>query len=1112
MFGMLIGTFKAVSKSLDDLPAKGIVKAGIAMMVMAKAVDILADAIVEIGKLSLKEIIKGLIGVGGGLIALIAGLKAMNGVKVPMSTAVTILALAKACDILGDALQKFGSMSWDEIKHGLTAMGVALAEFVVTLSLLNKFSGSGSLAGSISMLIAVQSLDELSENLKKFGSMAWGEIGRGLAAMGGALAELGVALGVLGKVAGFSGLLGAATMLVGVQALDELSENLKKFGSMSWGEIGRGLTSMGLALTELGVVFGALGMVASFSGIIGAATILIGVQALDEISENLKIFGSMSWSEIGRGLTAMGIALVELGVVFGALGMLTGVSGILGAATILVGVQGLDEIANALQKFGSMSWSEIGRGLTAMGLALTELGVVFGLLGVLAGPAGILGAGTILIGVQGLDDLANALLKFGSMSWDEVKSGLAAMGGALGELAVGGLLNTLSIIGAHSISEMAEPLGTLADSIKKWSGVTIPANLGLQLAILANGVYAFTFGGLGASAISTVAEPLGILADSVKKWTNVTIPAGLVENFATLADGIKEFTFSGIGASALSTAAAPLGTLADSVKKWATVTVPANIGAQLSSLADGVKSFSWAFMGGWSLNAVAGPLGELADDISKWSSISIPANLSTQISGLSDAVKSFSWAFMGGWSLSAVAGPLGELADDVKKWNDVKIPQNLPKQLTSLSDGVKSFTWAFAGGWSIDSVSGPLGKLANSVKKWNGVVIPEGIGKKLSSIATGVKSFSGVGDISSATKSFGSIAGSASKLGNIKFDYIAKGLVSLAKSLTIFSSSASSLSGIGNSIINNIVTPLQKASSQLSGTGGNLINSLSKGMSSKSSNVSSTITNIISKMISTFNGKKGQFQTAGVALMTQLANGMKKTSSKITSAIGSAMKSAVSAARSYYSSFESAGRSAASGFAAGITANSYMAIARARAMANAAANAAKQALDINSPSKVFRAIGYSVPEGFAMGIDRMGKVVTKASYGMTDRAVDTVSRSISRITDLVNNNIDAQPTIRPVLDLSNVRSGANSINGLLSGRTTLTVGTRSVNSIANTMSNHQNGSNSNDVVSAIKGLRKDISNMPRNSYTFGDITYDDGSNVADAVKTLVRAARVERRV
>jgi hypothetical protein len=56
----------------------------------------------------------------------------------------------------------------------------------------------------------------------------------------------------------------------------------------------------------------------------------------------------------------------------------------------------------------------------------------------------------------------------------------------------------------------------------------------------------------------------------------------------------------------------------------------------------------------------------------------------------------------------------------------------------------------------------------------------------------------------------------------------------------------------------------------------------------------------------------------------------------------------------------------------------------------------------------------------------------------------------------------------------------------------------------------QNGNNS-DVVSAINKLRNDVNNMERATYHIDGITYDDGSNIADAVQSIVRAAKVGRR-
>lgn len=180
-------------------------------------------------------------------------------------------------------------------------------------------------------------------------------------------------------------------------------------------------------------------------------------------------------------------------------------------------------------------------------------------------------------------------------------------------------------------------------------------------------------------------------------------------------------------------------------------------------------------------------------------------------------------------------------------------------------------------------------------------------------------------------------------------------------------------------------------------------------------------------------------------------------------------------------------------------------------MASQAYEAAKQALDINSPSKLFRSLGYSVPEGFAVGIDRMGGLVKKSSEAMADTAFEGTKGVIARLADSISADIDTQPTIRPVLDLSDVQSGASRIGGMLGMRPS--VGVLSSVGTINSMMNArlQNGSN-DDVISAINELGNKIGNSTGDTYTIQGITYDDGSNVVDAVKSLVRAAKVERRI
>jgi hypothetical protein len=58
----------------------------------------------------------------------------------------------------------------------------------------------------------------------------------------------------------------------------------------------------------------------------------------------------------------------------------------------------------------------------------------------------------------------------------------------------------------------------------------------------------------------------------------------------------------------------------------------------------------------------------------------------------------------------------------------------------------------------------------------------------------------------------------------------------------------------------------------------------------------------------------------------------------------------------------------------------------------------------------------------------------------------------------------------------------------------------------------QNGNNNDDVISALKDLKDTMANSSNTTYSINGITYDDGSNVINAVETLVRAARIERRI
>ena len=245
-------------------------------------------------------------------------------------------------------------------------------------------------------------------------------------------------------------------------------------------------------------------------------------------------------------------------------------------------------------------------------------------------------------------------------------------------------------------------------------------------------------------------------------------------------------------------------------------------------------------------------------------------------------------------------------------------------------------------------------------------------------------------------------------------------------------------------------------------------------------------------------------QAAGTAITTE--------GETVKSAAISVALSASKAAKHWlaYMQAYNAGVYVVQGFSRGITASTFMATAAAVTMAQAALNAARALLKINSPSKVFMKVGQSVPEGFSMGIDKLGGMVVGSTTAMAENALNGTRKAIARISDIVNSDIDSQPTIRPVMDLTDVEYGANAIDSLLSMNPSVGAIAK-VQGISASMNNRQNGSNG-DVISAIKDLGSKLGNMSGNTYNVNGVTYDDGSNISDAVKTLIRAARVERRI
>jgi tape measure domain-containing protein len=164
----------------------------------------------------------------------------------------------------------------------------------------------------------------------------------------------------------------------------------------------------------------------------------------------------------------------------------------------------------------------------------------------------------------------------------------------------------------------------------------------------------------------------------------------------------------------------------------------------------------------------------------------------------------------------------------------------------------------------------------------------------------------------------------------------------------------------------------------------------------------------------------------------------------------------------------------------------------------------KDVLGIASPSKEMKKIGRYICEGLTLGIKNNAAQVTKQSNSLGEQTIDALSTPMSAVADLLGSDFDIDPTIRPVLDLSSVQSGAQQINSLFSQQTMDLATTNS--SFASARESRKAESNISSLNSNVKALADAIQNG-----TFGIsddaqiIVYSvlDGKTVGTTVAPIV---------
>ena len=451
--------------------------------------------------------------------------------------------------------------------------------------------------------------------------------------------------------------------------------------------------------------------------------------------------------------------------------------------------------------------------------------------------------------------------------------------------------------------------------------------------------------------------------------------------------------------------------------------------------------------------------------------------------------------------------------DDVNEASSTKVQ----KMLSALT-GAQTMEVANAGGLS--ALGTELTQFGGALEQFDGAldgVNTEQMTSVLNAFSAFVEGLTGITKVD--TSKVDDILAAIQKLGSIDTSSLSANLGTAgsmlstlgAQMVVLFSNAVvangGSVTNAAGTIISNFISSIQARFSLVTAAGLLIGTALAAGISSGSKAVSTAIVGPIMAAHLVAISYVPKFRADGTALVTALANGIGSVS--ISSKFTSKLSTAKSNVRSYYSSFHDAGQHLANGLANGIDSKISSVADKAAQMVAAAIRAARNKAEEASPSKVFYRIGDFIGQGLENGIADSEPGAYAAGASLAEQVKRGAMNSVKMISDLIENGIDDQPVITPVLDLSQIQNGVSSMNGMMTLNPALAVA-GNLSSISSSFNNGSTATN-DDVVRAINKLNKSIAEMPRESTTINGVTYDDGSNINNAVRQLVRAARIERR-
>lgn len=1064
----MAGALATVTIAVNFMP-KNMIAIGTGLIAVSTALLIMASALENMGGMEWNEIAKGLVALGGSLGIMAVGLRAMTGT---LSGSAAMLVAASALAILTPVLSILGAMSWTAIVKGLvslagafTVIGVAGAVLTPLVPTILGLSGAMALIG-----VAVLGL------------------GAGLLAAGTGLSAIAVGFTALAAAgtAGATAVVASLTVIItGIADLipaivAKIGEAIVEFCKVianSAGEIGNAVKEVVLTLVDVliecvpAIADGALKLIA---GVLEAL-----VQYTPQIVDSLFQFLIGVLEGIARNLPGLIQAAIDVLMAFFA-GIVDALKGI-DTATLLQGIVGIGLLAAIMAALSAVAALVPGAmvGVLGMGLVIAELALVLAAVGALAQIPGL--QWLINEGGNLLQGVGTAIGKFIGGIVGGFMSGVSSQFPQIATDLSGFMTNIQPFIqGASAIDpSMMDGVKALAETI-----------LILTAANILEGLTSWFTGG---SSLTGFAEELVPFGTAMKQFSDeiAGIDGEVVANAAvagkTLAEmaatlpnsgGVVGFFAGENDMGAFGDQLVPFGeamkAFADSVAGLdaSVVTEAANAGKAMAEMAStipnsgGVVGF---FAGENDMDAFGEQLVPFGEAMKEFSIAVTGLNADVVVNSVTAGKALMELAntvpnsgglvafFTGENDLDMFGEKLVPFGEAMKQYsiavtgldaNVVVNSANAAKALVELSNNLPNsggiVSW-FTGDNDIASFGEKLVSFGQSfaayyasvstvdVAKLSGVVAQF---RNLVDLANGITSVdtSGMSRFAQDLTNLGNsgIEGFINAFNNASSRVSAAATSMLITFINAANAQKSAVVSTFTTMVNSVISSLTSQQYQFTTIGSTMMTNFITGIRGKDSLARNTFLTMINGCLTTLRNKFYEFNTVGQAVMTNLIAGIRSKDQTARDTFVQIVSGCLTAIRNKYTDFYNAGKYLVEGFADGITANTYLAEARARAMAAAAARAAERELDEHSPSKVGYRIGDFFGLAFVNAISDYADKSYKAGTNMAAAAKNGLSNAISKIREFVDGEMEVQPTIRPVLDLSEVRSGAGRLTAILS--------------------------------------------------------------------------------